>query len=736
MDIITNKALLTRKQAVAIEATNSSQINTSLVLAIMTEIAQLGYTFDKPLMDRLAALDSTKLKIFRSFLVEQLQEMVGSHVRYVPLFKSFPDGIPDTTELMLKKIIGYFQNILKIPVDNYVVLSCGHTVCTDMFDLDNYSACPICEQQVAELMDHDDSHKASEPVKQFKIIKLVEHSVVYDVFSNILDSKTSISETDKALVEAIVKLEGNGIEKYLPEKIDQKETIAFLADKLLKNTTVSYQLIAKYFKTATDVLRLAVQFSEGDVTLQQNTKFKLSNAKRKLIMALLNNVNEAQVDMVRYREQWIKLGEVIHIGTYKNKYSKAYKAFDLLRNHKRAIETFNGKVEELVMLARYTEDNESIIIELVTLLSSRAGEFARRFDQVLRLSVNQDIVIDAFEKVVPSVKTAMLLGISKHLLARDVARDFRAYIPKGKMSKIQFFAGDDRKLLTKYAIDKTVNIIESELLSRFSNQESLGKVYIDPELANVLVPFSQRSASTSLVNIPRGSRIKIDDKTPFIRLYTYWKASVDVDLGATMLDKNFKEVGTISYYNLSSFGRSVHSGDIRDGHKGATEFIDLDLQAFRAKKIKYVVVNLISFTGEKFSTMECFAGFMERETPDSKQFDATTVRQKFNITSESSYCIPMIFDIETNEVIWLDLVTREDGFGYNYHNNKSNVLDAVKAGIDLVNTKTTLMELFNLHAHARGELVHYKREEGVEYDTVFDIEKLKDLDEIMSKYLA
>lgn len=143
MDIITNKALLTRKQAVAIEATNSSQINTSLVLAIMTEIAQLGYTFDKPLMDRLAALDSTKLKIFRSFLVEQLQEMVGSHVRYVPLFKSFPDGIPDTTELMLKKIIGYFQNILKIPVDNYVVLSCGHTVCTDMFDLDNYSACPI-----------------------------------------------------------------------------------------------------------------------------------------------------------------------------------------------------------------------------------------------------------------------------------------------------------------------------------------------------------------------------------------------------------------------------------------------------------------------------------------------------------------------------------------------------------------------------------------------------------------
>lgn len=101
----------------------------------------------------------------------------------------------------------------------------------------------------------------------------------------------------------------------------------------------------------------------------------------------------------------------------------------------------------------------------------------------------------------------------------------------------------------------------------------------------ILVPYSQRSASTSLVNIPRGSRLKVDPASPFIRLFTYWKAPVDIDLGAVLLDEKFRTLDTISYYNLSSYGRSVHSGDIRNGSHGAVEFIDLDVKAFKAKKL-------------------------------------------------------------------------------------------------------------------------------------------------------
>lgn len=736
MNVITNKAILNRKQALALVARDPSELNNHLVLAIMAEIAQFGYTLDKPLIDVMSTLTKIELKIVKELLVSELAVMVGANVRYVPLFKSFPNDIPDTTELMFKKIVGYLQNIFKINPANYVVLSCGHTVSTTAHNLDNYSGCPICEAQLPELMDHDDSYKPSEPVKQFKIIKLVDESVIFDVYKNLLTAKTSISNADKALIVTLTKHFGDDILQHLPEKIDQKETVAFVTEQLLTYTTSSKEAVAKYFKTATDVLRLAVQFSGGDISLAANTKFKLSQGKRKFIMFLLDKVYQPEVDMLRYREQWVKLGQTLHVGSFKNKFPNAFNAFDMIRNHASDIETFNGKVEELLSIATHTEKNEKEVEALVALLETRAGDFARRLDHVLRIAQKPAVVLKAFKKVAPSVQTAMLLNLAKHAQSRTQKSEFRAFAPKGKITKIKLFEGDEREVLKPMTVNALLAIINDELKSRFSKLEALGNVYINPELMKVLVPYSQRSASTSLVNIPRGSRLKVDPASPFIRLFTYWKAPVDIDLGAVLLDEKFRTLDTISYYNLSSYGRSVHSGDIRNGSHGAVEFIDLDVKAFKAKKARYVAVYITSYTGEQFSTMECFAGFMERTQPDGKQFDATTVRQKFNITSEATNCVPMLFDLETSELVWLDLVTQQAGIYANYHNSQNVTLDAIKSGLSLIDTRATMFELLDAHAKARSTVVHYEKVEGVEYDTVFDIEILKDLDVVMSKYLA
>lgn len=735
MNIITNKLLLNRKQSLAVSAKPGTNHNSHIVLAIMADIAQLGYTLDKPLIDVLSTLDPVDLKDIHLFIVNELKLMVGAHVRYVPLFKSFPNDIPDTNELMFKKILGYLQNIFKINPKEYEILSCGHVISTRLFNLDNYSACPICEKQDLSLMNHDDSFKELEGIKQFKIIKLVDENVVFEIFNNLLAAKTSISDSDKEAISSLIAHFGEEIKTYLPAKIDQKETMVFLVKNLMNNLNISHKDVSSYFKTSTDVLRFAVQLSGGDTSLAANTRFKLKTRERKLVMSLLDGIKNAEIDMIRYREQWIKLGEVLHVGSYKKKYPNAFMAFDKIRNNAKEIETFNSKVEELLMTARYSSKNKQEILEVTSMLSNRAGEFARRLDYLLRIATTPTDVVKSFSGIVSDVQTAMLLNIRKHIKNRSVKKEFRSYMPKGKISKIKLFEGDDRDVISSTHINKIVKIIDNELLSRFSKQDKLGKVLIDKELENVLVPFSQRSASKSLMSLPRGSRIKIDSNVPFIRLFTYWKAPVDVDLGVAMFDEDLNDKGVISYYALSGYGRSVHSGDIRDGRHGAVEFIDVDIEAFKAKKIRYVAINVYSYTGEKFSTMECFAGFMERSNPDGRQFDATTVKQKFDITSESTACIPMLFDLETREVIWLDLVTRQNSIYSNYHNNRNITIDAIRSGIDLVNIKTTLFELFDMHAKARGDLVHYKAVDGVEYDTIFNIEKLFDIDEIMSKYL-
>ncbi|MCM2364742.1 MULTISPECIES: hypothetical protein [unclassified Pseudomonas] len=53
--------------------------------------------------------------------------------------------------------------------------------------------------------------------------------------------------------------------------------------------------------------------------------------------------------------------------------------------------------------------------------------------------------------------------------------------------------------------------------------------------------------------------------------------------------RTFKE--TVAYYNLKGYG-GYHSGDIVDAPKGASEFIDLDLDVLVKKGIRYVVTSI------------------------------------------------------------------------------------------------------------------------------------------------
>ena len=72
-------------------------------------------------------------------------------------------------------------------------------------------------------------------------------------------------------------------------------------------------------------MRLAVSFSGGDLSLAENTDFKLSNGQRRLIMALLDNVKSSMgEDMLRNKEAWLRLSKTLHIGAYKETYPNAF----------------------------------------------------------------------------------------------------------------------------------------------------------------------------------------------------------------------------------------------------------------------------------------------------------------------------------------------------------------------------------------------------------------------------
>jgi hypothetical protein len=56
-----------------------------------------------------------------------------------------------------------------------------------------------------------------------------------------------------------------------------------------------------------------------------------------------------------------------------------------------------------------------------------------------------------------------------------------------------------------------VKVCEKAIIEQNRSKDYLGNVFIDEEMKNYMVPFSQRSASTATKTLVRGSRVKIPD---------------------------------------------------------------------------------------------------------------------------------------------------------------------------------------------------------------------------------
>jgi hypothetical protein len=148
-------------------------------------------------------------------------------------------------------------------------------------------------------------------------------------------------------------------------------------------------------------------------------------------------------------------------------------------------------------------------------------------------------------------------------------------------------------------------------------------------------------------------------ETRFIRLFLWWKNGcerTDIDLSAAFFDANFVFKQTVAYYNLRDFG-GYHSGDIVDAPDGASEFIDLDLNALLDKGIRYVVTSINSYTQQPYCDLpECFAGWMARaDVASGEVFEPRSVVDRLDVASDTKICLPFLMDLQQRRVVWADL---------------------------------------------------------------------------------
>ena len=697
-----NEILLRRKNLLTLDVLPVSEENTDRILcAMMENIKVLGFVFSQEVFELLRGATKDALTEVYTELLPILKEKKGADVEYTPMYKGFPEEVAEASEaeLFVNAILHYWTFGLWMP------------------ETEEKDRLPLYETTESE------------------VLGLGKDEDVIEIARNLLSAKTSLSEQDKEDVLAIVR--SYGLKACLPEAIPMKETLAFITDAAIKGNMNEKTVLCAYYSTATDVLRLAVSMSDGDVSLAAKTKFDhFSRVERRFLMDMLAGVSYPLEDMFRYRSEWLRLGEILHPYEFKAKeYDSVKKSFYILRNGKKPL-FFMGKVETLIAEGKMKEAADQ--------LKKRPGMFVRALDKLLRGADDDKeraYVLNTFDEIVSKVSVPVLLQTMKFYENRNDGQPVRVFFPKGSIAKARSITNELPELPADVC-EKASEICRKGIRAQLSEKESLGKVYISEELKNYVFPFSQRSAASGEKIIIRGSRLPMNENANTIRAFIHWTnlpdgdefdeydgGRVDIDLSCAAYDENWNLVRHISYMNLWNEdvrnNGLIHSGDITDGGpaggKGVAEFIDADI-AKVSEYARYLVFQVFCFTVDSFKNVSTVRfGWMEREDAESGEtFEPSTVKNVFALTADSRAEIPVIFDVKTREFIWCDMQLARllrDGCGH-VNNLEDNVTGATATCFALANMrKPTVYDVIRLNTEARGEVTEDRNRADIIFDT-------------------
>ena len=694
-----NEIFLRRKFKLVLNR-GSSELSLTHLATVTHNIQQLGFMFSAEVLEILSTFSINELADFYSWIAPQLKKLTGADLVCEPMYTNFPTEVMEMSEaeLYLNAIFHYIGDAIGVRIMPRSI-----------------------KKERLPLLDMTDA----------KIINLGTMQEFSDMFKNLMNANSSISDTDKKDLNWYIK-QATGLNEILPMEVRYKENLTFLAGLVLKHIPEQAGALTRLFKTATDVLRFAVTLSEGDVSLAAVTEFKpFKRSERRFLLDLLEGCKTITEDMLRYKGRWIRLGERLHPGEYRARYPKCMEAFDILRNN-RPFATFNSKLE-----SAFKEEN---LEKAFALLKTRPGELARKLDKLIRMNNNEwefKTIAQELKKCAPQIATPVLLQVMTHFKHRLDSNQYRTFLPKGSLAKV--WVMDNNKEKISRAFCETIVAICSKILYfRFKELPKLGKVYLDENLKDYLVPFSQRSASAGFKTVVRGSKLPIPAGDT-VRFFIHWDQNeetgrVDLDLSAVLYDENWGYKGHMSYTHLKSDTyQAYHSGDITSAPNGAQEFIDLNMPSMVRYGARYLVANVLSYTQQPFNTVpNCHVGWMMRQFPKSGEiFEPSTVVNKLDLTADTTICIPVIIDLVEHKIIAVDLALKRSPRWNNVENNMRGISATGLAMTSLV--KPNLYDLLKLHALARSEYVVRNKEDA---DVVFSAEETPyDVDTIIAQYL-
>lgn len=655
---------------------------------------------------------------------------------------------------------------------------CAHLVCERCFDGSSYSGCPICNRKVDRSSPFflPPPPRAAGPApdrRRFALLDLgnptperTVETAARELLMSLCQRTQALSPVDVDALLLLLRSYPAQLLSWLPAKIPVRENVAHVFGSLLRwalsESPASRELGASkpariaaiigqarpHFNSATDVLRLVCALSGASVALLATAKTvsatakgasrrfaklpptrswvminhhrfavaKLPRALRRELLAVLDRFPEARLleDLRRHASRWVWLGEHLHPGEYAKRYPTAARAFTYLREGASAVPNLTLPWPSAVATALDGLDYE----RATSLLAERPGELLRRLDWLLRKADEPHAVLSSFVAVLPRTATPALVSLRTHLATRGAPLPARAYWPKAGYY-VPTSVLDQRPSLGVALIAEATARLDEELLRRFGERPAWATAVLDEALAEITVPFNERTASKAAVQLPRGSSVPLSAEKQ-LRLFIHWcepqaGMRTDTDLSVGFFDAQWKLRGECTYYSLTaldSAGQAIakSSGDFTSAPwpDGASEFVDFDRSLARAAGYRYAVMVVNAYSGLPFRSLaRATAGVMLRDSDQGAVFDPRTVELAFALSGEHGIYMPLVVDLETSTLHWLDVYSEGQLAFNNVASSQGDIARVCPAMISYfaTGTRPSMLELGRLHAAARCQRV-------------------------------
>lgn len=680
-----------------------------VVSAVLAELAHVGVRVKNPE----AATDG--LAGTYKEVVKHVRKLRGERRTYAPLFKGFPDQLPEYDDAELRfhfaatRLVGtnYTEDDVRDALDFtgigwWPASSVGQDVEKARID-----------RAVQELLPKDTR-------VQWMTLELVSESVLDERLKGYMQDcfSSAASLRDDVKKDLDVLVEQYGVRHVDADAVRFRENRTLLL-KLIWEKDRSK--LSKVEATPDDVLRLFAALTDGDVSLTEKIRYpKLSRSDRRVIVNTLE-ASPRLSEIFRRRGLWLAVEKGLHVGEYRA--PKVQEAFTRLRSTRHDKTSFGSRFEALLG-ADYAGAVELAGAEAPGVL----GRSLRRLMSLADDQAKQGNLVTALSSAGERIPLRILLAARAQVADNGASYPRVVFTKGGTLLPISNAPG--HLAVAEGFQQDVLSTLDQVIAGQIEAKGSWAgeRVYVDPDLDKVLLPDQLRSTAQGLVQVERGTRLPLGEGK-VARLFVHWKEDgdrSDLDLSCIALDADFGFAGQVSWTNLGN-GAMTHSGDLTSAPDGAEEFLDIDLAKAKSRCAKsgwrYLVPSIFRYSGPKFDDLaEANAGWMLRDScsSDVRTFDPATVVNAFALTGGKQTAVPFLLDLETDEILYVDVYL--SGYpGASVETDSRGISSVVRSVAMRSATKASVSDLATYHVLARGgELVANRDEATITFGTSDD----------------